>query len=42
MPWLWVAKSMDYEQAIRRVADEIERIQTEYGCDACSPLAEPA
>ena len=32
-------KSMDYEQAIRRVADEIERIQTEYGRDAFALLS---
>ena len=32
-------KAMDYDQAIRRVADEIERIQTAYGRDAFSILS---
>lgn len=32
-------KAMDYDQAIRRVADEIERIQTEYGRDAFALLS---
>lgn len=32
-------KAMDYDQAIRRVADEIERIQTTYGRDAFSILS---
>ncbi|MAT97374.1 MAG: nitrite reductase [Anaerolineaceae bacterium] len=32
-------KAMDYDQAIRRVANEIERIQTEYGRDAFSLLS---
>jgi len=32
-------KATDYEQAIRRVADEIERIQSSYGRDAFSILS---
>ena len=32
-------KAMDYEPAIRRVADEIERIQSEYGRDAFAVLS---
>ncbi|MCC6608034.1 MAG: molybdopterin oxidoreductase family protein [Anaerolineae bacterium] len=32
-------KAMDYAQAIRRVADEIERIQTAYGRDAFALLS---
>lgn len=32
-------KAMDYDQAIRRVANEIERIQTEYGRDAFALLS---
>ena len=32
-------RAMDYQQAIRRVADEIERIQTQYGRDAFALLS---